>query len=359
MNTKVRYGMPVMTSDGKRLGRVDRIVVNPDRKEFLEVVVQQYLPMPAERIVNRIDISRAGEDGELILKIDHDAAHKLPQLSAREFAVGTSDASATPFPLGAGPTTNQPILYQRGSSRHEMHAARSNVFESAVAGAAVVEVRSNLPDAAVILNKGIDVRDTEDRKVGTLDEVSFDEYGTITGFVIRTGFFTRHEEAVPADRIDAMTHKYVRLNVMSDERGMEYAEIKAASPTIAGVDDAYAARLQTFDIMTPDDLLEKGSTRAGRREIAEMTGIPEKMILKWVNHADLMRVKGVGTEYSELLEEAGVDTIPELATRKPENLYAKLVEVNADGKYLKVNPSMSQVTDWVSQAKSMRRMIEY
>ncbi len=83
------------------------------------------------------------------------------------------------------------------------------------------------------------------------------------------------------------------------------------------------------------------------------------VILEWVNHADLFRIKGVGEEYSDLLEEAGVDTVPELAQRNPENLYAKLVEVNQQKELVRQLPSQRQVADWVQQAKVMPRMIHY
>jgi predicted flap endonuclease-1-like 5' DNA nuclease len=358
MNTEIRFGMPVMTSDGKRIGKVDRLVVDPDHLQFLEVVVQQYLPIPVERIVNRVDIHRVDNEA-LLLKIDHEAAHMLPQFNTREYSVASTDGGGTPFALGAGPTTNQPILYERGSSRHEMHAARTNVFEAAVATASVVEVRSNLPDAAVVLNRGTDVLDADEHKIGTLDEMSFDERGTITGFVIRTGFFTRHEQTVLAERIAAITHKYVRLNVKPHENGTELAEMKRVLPAMGGVDDAYAARLRDLHILSSQDLLEKGATRKGRQEIAETTGIPVKLILKWVNHADLLRVPGVGDEYAVLLEESGVDTVPELATRSAENLYATLREVNAERAIVKTLPAPDEVSDWIQQARSLQRLIEY
>jgi predicted flap endonuclease-1-like 5' DNA nuclease len=128
---------------------------------------------------------------------------------------------------------------------------------------------------------------------------------------------------------------------------------------IEGVGEAYAKKLKDFGIASTEALLEKGATPKGRKEIAEKTGISDNLILRWVNHADLFRIKGIASEYSELLEIAGVDTVVELANRKPENLYAKLVEVNNEKKKVRKLPVESQVADWVEQAKKLPRKVSY
>ncbi len=128
---------------------------------------------------------------------------------------------------------------------------------------------------------------------------------------------------------------------------------------IEGVGPAYAAKLVAAGVKSTDELLKAGGTPKGRKELAEKSGISEKSILEWVNHVDLFRIKGVGSEYSDLLEEAGVDTVVELANRKPENLLAKMVEVNAAKKLVRKMPVLSQVTDWVKQAKELPRMVSY
>jgi len=128
---------------------------------------------------------------------------------------------------------------------------------------------------------------------------------------------------------------------------------------VEGIGPVYAERLIALGIKTTNKLLKKGATPKGREEIAEKSGIDAGLILEWVNHADLFRIKGVGEEYSDLLEEAGVDTVPELAQRNPENLYAKLVETNDMKKLVRQLPSQRQVSDWVTQAKTMSRMIHY
>lgn len=117
---------------------------------------------------------------------------------------------------------------------------------------------------------------------------------------------------------------------------------------IQGVGEAYAAKLNAVGIEKVEDLLEKGATPKGRKDLEEQTGIRHDLILTWVNHADLFRVKGVGPQFSELLEAAGVDTVKEFATRKAENLAAKLLEVN-EAKHL---------TRRVPVAVELQRMIE-
>ena len=104
---------------------------------------------------------------------------------------------------------------------------------------------------------------------------------------------------------------------------------------------------------------EVGSSAKVREELAAKTGIPVKLILEWVNLADLMRIKGVGEEYSDLLEEAGVDTVAELANRKADNLLAKILETNAKEKLVRRPPTMKQVQSWVEQAKKLPKKVEY
>ena len=128
---------------------------------------------------------------------------------------------------------------------------------------------------------------------------------------------------------------------------------------IEGIGPTYASKLVGAGIKTTDDLLETGATPNGREELAEQTGITEKLILEWVNLADLMRIKGVGEEYSDLLEEAGVDTVAELARRNAENLYAKICEVNEAKQLVRRPPTADQVAQWVAQAKTLPRKVTY
>ena len=128
---------------------------------------------------------------------------------------------------------------------------------------------------------------------------------------------------------------------------------------IEGIGPVYKKKLKAAGIATTEKLLEVGGTPKGRKELAEKAGIDETLILEWVNLADLFRIKGVGSEYSDLLEEAGVDTVVELAKRVPKNLIKKMVEINTTKKLVRKMPVEKQVADWVEQAKKLPRLVSY
>ncbi len=129
--------------------------------------------------------------------------------------------------------------------------------------------------------------------------------------------------------------------------------------TIEGIGPVYAEKLTAAGVKTVEALLDTAKDPKGRKALAEASGIDEKKILNWANKADLMRIKGVGEEYSDLLEAAGVDTVKELKHRKPENLLAKMTEVNAEKKLVRALPTLKSVTDWVEQAKVMPAVMTY
>ena len=128
---------------------------------------------------------------------------------------------------------------------------------------------------------------------------------------------------------------------------------------VEGIGEAFAEKLRAAGIQTTDALLEAGATPKGRLEIEEKTGIAHSLILEWVNHVDLWRIKGVAEEYSDLLEEAGVDSCPELAQRRSDHLFAKLVAVNQEKQLVRRLPTQSQVANWIEQAKLLPRMVTH
>lgn len=128
---------------------------------------------------------------------------------------------------------------------------------------------------------------------------------------------------------------------------------------IEGIGATYAEKLQAAGIDSIEALLEQGATSSGRQSIVAQTGISDKLVLDWVNRADLMRVKGIGEEYADLLEAAGVDTVPELAQRNPDNLHAKMVAVNQDKHLVRRVPGKLQVANWVAIAKELPRIITH
>ncbi|NLY37498.1 MAG: DUF4332 domain-containing protein [Tissierellia bacterium] len=128
---------------------------------------------------------------------------------------------------------------------------------------------------------------------------------------------------------------------------------------LEGIDGNYETTLKEAGVANVQSFLEGCGTKKNRANLAEKTGISEKQILKWANYADLDRIKGIGGQFSKLLEAAGVDTVPELARRKPENLLAKMEEINKTKNLVKRTPALSQVTDWVKQAGDLPPMLEY
>lgn len=128
---------------------------------------------------------------------------------------------------------------------------------------------------------------------------------------------------------------------------------------IEGIGEKFADKLAEAKIGSTQTLLKRGATRKGRKEIAQATGVDSKKILGWVNRADLFRIHGVGEEYSDLLEAAGVDTVVELATRNAEHLFRKMIQVNDRRKLVRRPPALSVVGDWIKQAKKLPRVIEY
>lgn len=128
---------------------------------------------------------------------------------------------------------------------------------------------------------------------------------------------------------------------------------------IEGIGKVYAAKLRKVGVRSTNDLLKKGGTPTGRKEIARLSGISGKLVLEWVNHADLFRIKGVGEEYADLLEEAGVDTVVELSKRKADRLHEAMCRINDKKKLVRVLPGPGKVQGWISHAKKLPRMVKY
>lgn len=128
---------------------------------------------------------------------------------------------------------------------------------------------------------------------------------------------------------------------------------------VKGLNTDHAAKLNNIGLTNTDKFLEACRTKAGRRKVAEDAGIEEDLILTWANYVDLFRINGVREQYARLLEAAGVDTVPELAQRNPDNLYEAMKATNDEEKLAERLPGKDQVADWVRQAKELPRMLEY
>jgi predicted RecB family nuclease len=127
----------------------------------------------------------------------------------------------------------------------------------------------------------------------------------------------------------------------------------ASIDTIEGIGHRQATKLRKARVRTTEALLKVCATKRGRRDLAEIIGVSEKLMLEWVNRADLMRVKGVGEEYSDLLEAAGVDTVKELRRRNAANLLHTMVEVNKRKRLVRRLPTEAMVARWVESAKAL------
>ena len=128
---------------------------------------------------------------------------------------------------------------------------------------------------------------------------------------------------------------------------------------IEGIGPHYASLLRNVDIRTTGALLKAGASKRGRETLAEKSDISETLILEWVNLADLMRIKGIGEEYSDLLEEAGVDSVKELRNRIPENLHKKMLETNQMKRLVRRPPSLKETKSWVAQAKTLDPVVTH
>lgn len=128
---------------------------------------------------------------------------------------------------------------------------------------------------------------------------------------------------------------------------------------IEGIGPTWAEKLKNAGVNTTESLLGTAGAPAGRERLAAVIGVAPERVLEWVNRADLMRVEGIGSEYADLLEEAGVDSCPELARRNAANLHEALVEKNAQREIVRQLPSLAMVERWVADAKSLPRVVTH
>ncbi|NND02830.1 MAG: DUF4332 domain-containing protein [Acidimicrobiia bacterium] len=133
----------------------------------------------------------------------------------------------------------------------------------------------------------------------------------------------------------------------------------ASIDAIEGIGHKSATRLRKARVRTTEALLKHGANKRGRKKLAEQTGLSEKQILEWVNRADLMRIKGVGEEYSDLLEASGVDTVKELRRRNAANLLTAMIEINKRKNLVRRLPTEAMVQRWVDNAKGLDPLVSH
>ncbi|MBV9106733.1 MAG: DUF4332 domain-containing protein [Verrucomicrobia bacterium] len=128
---------------------------------------------------------------------------------------------------------------------------------------------------------------------------------------------------------------------------------------IEGIGPSHAEKLESHGIRTVEDLLKSGATPNAREELVKQTGISHHLILKWVNEADLFRVKGIARQYTELLRSAGVDSVKELAQRRADHLHEELAAINREKKHVHEVPGVNAIERWIEEAKALPGMVTY
>lgn len=128
---------------------------------------------------------------------------------------------------------------------------------------------------------------------------------------------------------------------------------------IEGIGAAFAQKLEAAGVTSQESLLEVAGSKKGRVDLAAKSGISEASLLEWVNRADLARIKGIGSEFADLLEAAGVDSVTELAQRNAENLVAKMAEINQQKNIVRRTPTLAEVSAWVSEASTLPRLVTH
>lgn len=219
-------------------------------------------------------------------------------------------------------------------------------------------VFTELPPAAIILGWfGIATSDLGQYSVWVIAIINGIIYGLIIWIIYRIiKAATKRqkgkvERAPPAKAAAKQVEPAARPKALSLlDRGIE--EIEGIGPT-------YAEKLKNANITTINDLLKTGGTKNGRDTLVKITGASEKTVLKWINRADLFRIKGIGKEYSQLLDVAGVNTVVELSSRNADNLREKLEEVNKEKRIVKQLPSAETIAEWIKHAKKLKRKVEY
>ncbi len=167
----------------------------------------------------------------------------------------------------------------------------------------------------------------------------------------------KEPEPIQEEETEPEPSKEVETVPTEEKRKASPRRIKVID--IEGIGPVYSETLNKAGITYIDELLEVGATRESRRKLVEETGISSSLLLDWVNNADLYRVANIAEEWSDLLEEAGVSTVVELARRDPDNLYHTLVEVNEAKNLVRRLPTLNQVEEWVKRAKTLPRVVEY
>lgn len=224
-NMEIGLGKPVIGSDGKKVGTVDRLVIDADTQEIRQIIVQQGSFLSKDRIVDRPLIERVDQDGALHLNTDSGMVDQLPEFFEAQYIIPRQEDQLRWMPQAWTNSSGvgAPILFAPGGEiGHGYNAERgydrdASFMEPAPVTPPLTETESNLRSDTVMIDKGTDVVDKGGDKIGTVDEIIYDADGNVEGFVVKEGFIFHHNVRVPADWVESMTPDAVKLRVSADE----------------------------------------------------------------------------------------------------------------------------------------------
>jgi len=208
----LQLGKPVVSSDGVHLGTVDRLILDPDMKGFREFIVHRGVLFAEDRLVEEQFIAGVDEDGTVRLTVSAEEERRLPLFAAHEYIAPTGEAFQTgPYPIGtaSGPT----VLLRSTYTGSGYQSVTRGLGEPAPAEGPTMEMRSNLPDDAAAVGAHTEVISSDARRIGTVDEIVYDEDGEIQELIVKAGFFTHHPVRVARKDIASLTHDEVRLAI--------------------------------------------------------------------------------------------------------------------------------------------------
>jgi uncharacterized protein YrrD len=221
---EVQLGKPVYCESGTRLGTVDRVVVDPTSMAVVEFIVHRGVFLTDDRIVDREYVHHVDEDGSVHLRVPAGVADEFPPLSTRRYILPSlADLRENPFLDAARSYSTGAILWRDDYQGRGYVAPARSVFEMAPAEALRMEVESNLPSGTVIIDRGTDVRSSDNRDLGSIDEVIYSS-GKITAIVVESGWLFHRPIAIPASWIESISHDHIRLSISAEEARSRAAE---------------------------------------------------------------------------------------------------------------------------------------
>jgi uncharacterized protein YrrD len=218
----IKLGKEVLSSDGTYLGKVDRIVVDPTTHEMVEIIVHKGFLFTTDRMIELPFIEEVDEDSIVHLNITAEQAAELPTFYEHEYVVPSAgELRDTPYPLSGGVSGGtagtMPLLWRSTYAGHDFKPASRSLFEPATLDTGAIEVRSNLPDNTVAIDKGTDIICSDGEKCGVVLDVVYDDQRNVTEIVGQLGLFRHTTVRVPAEWIESITSDHVRINVTEAE----------------------------------------------------------------------------------------------------------------------------------------------